>query len=395
MQHYLPESAGRAFGPLGLSDVLRFCRGLDAALGEQALGSTLFLTTPKGDKSYRSNAAVLIGAYLVLKHQWSSGRLASTLGEGEGGARFACSWSKRSKPEEERVMKVRDCWAGLELARDKFWIDPEDVSDDLKMDAACAAHDKMIGKYDMSWLIPRSIIVGADPTTVTCDPNPATCSSLVPPQKAGEEIPEALGDEATVSTEDELMSTDTVCKDYDQASLITDGVKPVDYATVFKSMNVGLILRANFDQEQGMSGKSYTDSTFEDHGIQQANIRVLDEKGGLPKPKDIARAIEVGKDLRDRMPGGVIFVHCKGGFGRSVILACCLAVELWDVPGSALMGWVRIARPGALTTRQQELFLASLRGRSDIRKAANLRLDPESLENYKKGSPSCNVCTVQ
>mmetsp|Transcript_44853 Transcript_44853/g.103635 ORF Transcript_44853/g.103635 Transcript_44853/m.103635 type:complete len:95 (-) Transcript_44853:32-316(-) len=71
-------------------------------------------------------------------------------------------------------------------------------------------------------------------------------------------------------------------------------------------------------------------------------------------------------------PDRTIFVHSRSRFGRSVVLACCLAIHRLDVPGSVLLGWVRIARPGAISTRSQELFLHKLSGSEDVARYAGL-----------------------
>jgi len=63
-----------------------------------------------------------------------------------------------------------------------------------------------------------------------------------------------------------------------------------------------------------------------------------------------------------------------GGFGRSVVLAACLAIERVDISGAAALGLFRIMRPGAITTRRQEAFLKSFKGAADVRRFAKLPL---------------------
>mmetsp|Transcript_83031 Transcript_83031/g.247719 ORF Transcript_83031/g.247719 Transcript_83031/m.247719 type:complete len:143 (-) Transcript_83031:186-614(-) len=142
-----------------------------------------------------------------------------------------------------------------------------------------------------------------------------------------------------------------------------------------------------------MPKPSYSDRALEPYGIRHANVRVVDREGGLPKKKDFAKALEVARDFWDQDPSGAVFVHCKGGFGRSVILACCLAIERFDVSGRAMLGWARIARPGAFTSPKQEMFIAGLKGREDVRTAAGLRADCAELTT--KAAPSCTSCVVQ
>uniref|UniRef100_A0A7S4SZZ7 Tyrosine specific protein phosphatases domain-containing protein n=2 Tax=Alexandrium monilatum TaxID=311494 RepID=A0A7S4SZZ7_9DINO len=268
------------------------------------------------------------------------------------------------------------------------------VKDDVEMKAACASYTHQSHRYDCSWIVPGRLMVGADPVTVICDPNPATCNSLLPD-----------GDSTALpSPEDEddsdleLASVDTVSRDFSgYVSMVSSYpagyLEDLDYASFLRASGVGLVLRANFDREKGMPAKSYSDDAFEPYGIRHANIRVVDEQGGLPEKKDLARAFEAAKDFWDQDPNRAVFVHCKGGFGRSVIFTCCLAIERFNISGRALLGWVHIARPGAFTTRKQQLFLIDLKGREDVRRAAGLRSD--CVESETKATPSCTGCAVQ
>mmetsp|Transcript_79827 Transcript_79827/g.247656 ORF Transcript_79827/g.247656 Transcript_79827/m.247656 type:complete len:140 (-) Transcript_79827:31-450(-) len=122
-----------------------------------------------------------------------------------------------------------------------------------------------------------------------------------------------------------------------------------------------------------MIQQSYEEQAFRQYGLEVANIQITDTQGGLPKPKDVARMIDACDCFLDSsLERPAVFVHCKGGFGRSVVLACCLVIYHLDVPGAALLGWVRIARPGTVTTPKQEVFLKSLKGCQDVKRYAQL-----------------------
>ena len=56
--------------------------------------------------------------------------------------------------------------------------------------------------------------------------------------------------------------------------------------------------------------------------------------------------------------GNRIVIHCRGGLGRTGLLACLLLVELGLKPANALEA-VRQARPGAVETAAQERFVLS------------------------------------
>merc|ERR1719188_2778471 len=78
---------------------------------------------------------------------------------------------------------------------------------------------------------------------------------------------------------------------------------------------------------------------------------------------------------------GAILVHCKGGFGRSVVLSCILLIHMFDVPGRSVLGWSRIARPGAITTPEQEAFLCKLRGRADLQKRVGMLVEKPGIND--------------
>jgi protein-tyrosine phosphatase len=52
-----------------------------------------------------------------------------------------------------------------------------------------------------------------------------------------------------------------------------------------------------------------------------------------------------------------VVVHCRGGLGRSGLVAACCLVACGDEPGVAISS-VRQARPGAVETMAQERFVA-------------------------------------
>jgi ADP-ribosyl-[dinitrogen reductase] hydrolase len=66
---------------------------------------------------------------------------------------------------------------------------------------------------------------------------------------------------------------------------------------------------------------------------------------------------DVGETLRTRLlDGQSIVVHCRGGLGRTGMVAARLLIELGDEPVLALQR-VRAARPGAVETVEQEKYV--------------------------------------
>jgi len=393
--HYTSEACGAAFGPLSLACLLHFCRGLDAAL---ALGAVA-LTTPKGDTATRLNSLVMLGGYMIAKHAWSAKQLADTIGE-DSRARFVCSWSRSASPEPQRLLTVFDTWAGLEIASKRSWLDRVCMEDDAELEAAVSEYNMQAICFDATWIIPGLLMVSSDPTINAVDPNPATCKRISP-SNGCDSIASGASTRCTASdivrtpstaSQDSACSVHTVCREFaeigDDLSPCDPSSVPADFASFLVQSGVGIVVRANHEEEAGMPGPSYDEGTFEPFGIEQANVRVVDRHGALPRPEDVARMIEVCETFLDPAAGehAAVLVHCKGGFGRSVVLAACLAIHRYDLPGSALLGWVRVARPGAITTREQELFLKSLKGKADVMRYSKFS---------RVSGTSCAGCSLQ
>lgn len=79
--------------------------------------------------------------------------------------------------------------------------------------------------------------------------------------------------------------------------------------------------------------------------------------GGVPDAGFEHAWAPAGAALRQRLRAGEgVVVHCRGGLGRTGLVAARLLIELGEAPSSALRR-VREARPGAVETPAQECFL--------------------------------------
>lgn len=181
----------------------------------------------------------------------------------------------------------------------------------------------------------------------------------------------------------------TVCKPYvfDNNGIPTgpygstrSGGLPTDFVTWCCRHGVGLIVRANFQAETGLVSGSYDPATFQAVGISHIDIPTRDHDGGIPERHKILKLLDAcGDSPREGSERPAVLIHCKGGFGRSVVYACCLLIHWHDVPGRALLGWVRIVRTGSITTPDQERFLCKLGGRADL------------ARHLERNGPSCCV----
>mmetsp|Transcript_48786 Transcript_48786/g.115958 ORF Transcript_48786/g.115958 Transcript_48786/m.115958 type:complete len:560 (+) Transcript_48786:95-1774(+) len=160
-------------------------------------------------------------------------------------------------------------------------------------------------------------------------------------------------------------SCHTVAKEYGQLEEVQGLPPPMDFVTWCKTHGVRLIVRANHPNEPGLKeiGGSYDPEQLRSQGLEHFNAPFNDTHGAVPSGPAIGKVLE----QCDAANGAVMF-HCKGGFGRSVLLACCYLIHKHDIPGSALLGWARMVRPGAIITGEQEKFLIGLKGREDLRK---------------------------
>jgi len=409
VQHYPRPACGRAFGPLALDQTLRFCRQLAARLAEPSCDyqGPLFLTTPPADSESHTNALVLLGAYLVFDLGWSATHISDVLGGKETRRKFACSWTKKANLDAQMFMPVQFCWEGFELAHQCGWLDTACLSDDVSTDLACKQYDRMVATYDASWIIPGELLVSADPVTTVHDPNPETFTHIFPAEDAGEEDDdcgsEGTPDPPSISpikspSNSVSDSVATVCKtypDYLTKSKAKHDVQNKSFIAFLQDCDVALMVRANMMIEPGMPAQSYEGTALAGHGIKHEDIPFGDRHGALPGRSDVARLLKVSRAVAE--DHRAMLVHCKGGFGRSAVLACCAAIDRYDVPGRALLGWVRIARPGSINTPEQEQFLCSMKGAADVSRFAGLQA-PMSSQSCNNGAsemvgcrPGCSV----
>mmetsp|Transcript_70471 Transcript_70471/g.168776 ORF Transcript_70471/g.168776 Transcript_70471/m.168776 type:complete len:469 (+) Transcript_70471:172-1578(+) len=394
--HYAPGQWGDAYGPLSLGQTLRFCRILKKDLA--AHGKVAVCTEP-GDEQERANIAVMVGAYLIIEKAWTFEQVLAKMSV-ESAIKFPRTWA-RGAAARSRV-SVSSCWAAFDAARRMGWVSSE---------AECGlSMSKMVLQHDIAWVVPGLIAVGADPVTVVHDPRPFTMKKLssdtvanwagdtdgqaeATSQKvaAGEvsaqhdvqskEGPNGIPSQdqsaaqkmSPVKADDKTVKTaHTVCKDYETAScssleLALEKEECPDFTTWCNNNKVSLVVRVNLHEEPGLEelGGSYDPRTLEQNGISHEQCGYPDHDGAVPPPRIIQQMLTA---CAQRQQGSAVLFHCKGGFGRSMSLACCHIIHEFDLPGDILLAWARIARPGSIVTQQQETFLSSLKGRTSMEK---------------------------
>jgi ADP-ribosyl-[dinitrogen reductase] hydrolase len=95
------------------------------------------------------------------------------------------------------------------------------------------------------------------------------------------------------------------------------------------------------------------------HGLDWYHLPIRDVS--IPSAAFEAQWAEAGGVLQSRLlDGQSVVVHCRGGIGRTGLVATRLLVELGEAPALALKR-VRAARPGAVETVEQEQYVLGLR----------------------------------
>jgi ADP-ribosyl-[dinitrogen reductase] hydrolase len=86
------------------------------------------------------------------------------------------------------------------------------------------------------------------------------------------------------------------------------------------------------------------------------------EDGGIPDATFEKMWKTAGAQLRaEARRGGKILIHCKGGLGRSGMIAARLIVELGATTPEVAIRLVRASRPGAIETYAQEKHVLATR----------------------------------
>jgi len=192
----------------------------------------------------------------------------------------------------------------------------------LDVDAFNAkATTDLCARWDASWVIPGEILLMADPMTTVLDPDPATASHLTGPTEP-------------------------------------------NFTDWFRSLKVTTLVRLNKNGESGLE-KSYDASQFTDCGMSHVQAAYDDTGGGVPSKEILKKVIDGCSSAGEN---AAVAFHCKAGFGRSGVCAAVLAIHKYDLPGELMLGWLRICRPGTITTMNQTRFLQSLQGRVSVEK---------------------------
>jgi ADP-ribosyl-[dinitrogen reductase] hydrolase len=95
------------------------------------------------------------------------------------------------------------------------------------------------------------------------------------------------------------------------------------------------------------------------HGMRWVHLAIRD--ASVPEERFEAGWATSGRALRSTLRrGGSVLIHCRGGLGRTGMVAARLLVEM-GMDARAAIAAVRQARPGAIETGAQALHVLGCR----------------------------------
>jgi len=304
-------------GPPGIDQIIETCRLIEEELQGRA---KVLVYVPERVPAHQAFSALCVAAHRVLVRGESAADAVKPWLQTDGSsglAFFENSWARRGLPAPRKTISVEDCLRALELARDRNWVDAQKFDTKLYRD--------LWQRYDLSWIVPGQLQVMGDPMSTVMDPDRDTIKYLEP----------------------------------------QEGKVSPSFAAFFEEVGVKLIVRLNLPKEPGLP-RSYSPRTFTKRGIAHLDTSYDDVKGSVPRRSIIKKIVDKCNEVVRQNENAAVTFHCKAGFGRSVACATTWLVYHHDIPGHMAMIWMRLCRPGSITTPQQAQFLGRLTGKAGI-----------------------------
>lgn len=136
---------------------------------------------------------------------------------------------------------------------------------------------------------------------------------------------------------------------------------------VIRTWGASVLVTAMESEEMQRVGVGQLGSAATQARLQWIHLPMTD--GAVPDERlDRIWPIAAPTILKVLSDGGRVVIHCRGGLGRTGMVASMLLIELGKSPRDAL-DIVRRTRPGTVETEDQEAFVLNYRGvlRRDLR----------------------------
>ncbi|XP_024530219.1 dual specificity protein phosphatase CDC14C isoform X3 [Selaginella moellendorffii] len=294
------------FGPLNMACTYRFCWKLHGLLQDaRAHGRCVCFCTSIETKT-KSNAAVLLGAYLVLFESWEPDAAYSPLALFEPYFPFrdpTCGISTYH-------LTVLDCIQAVAKGKKVGWIDFSTFNLEEY------EYFEQVENGDLNWIVPNKLVAFSGPAP-----------------RRSQVYPSLLFPECCQVVRWQM---------YGYRSLV-----PEDYIEYFKRVGVVAVVRLN--------KRLYDRRRFTDHGINHYDLYFPD--GSCPPERIVQRFMEIVEET-----AGAIAVHCKAGLGRTGVLIGCYIMKHFRFTCNEVLGYLRLTRPGSVIGPQQH-FLRDMQAR--------------------------------
>eukprot|EP00291_Cryptomonas_curvata_P017336 CAMPEP_0172161582 /NCGR_PEP_ID=MMETSP1050-20130122/6205_1 /TAXON_ID=233186 /ORGANISM="Cryptomonas curvata, Strain CCAP979/52" /LENGTH=324 /DNA_ID=CAMNT_0012831495 /DNA_START=143 /DNA_END=1114 /DNA_ORIENTATION=- len=243
-----------------------------------------------------TNAAFLLGAYLILKQKKDPADVQSCF---EGlDETYIQPYRDATFAPSDFDLHLMDCWSGLKRGQVLRWLaTPSGVGAEWGMiDPAEYAHYDNPFNGDLHEVVPGKLVAFRGPKDL-----------------GGREY---------------LDDCTRGCRDF----------SPSYYVSIFKALGVSTVIRLNRPR--------YDSRDFSTHGIEHFDLYF--EDCTAPPTNIVGRFLQIVESA----PGSVA-VHCKAGLGRTGTLIALHMMKHHAFTAREAIGWLRIVRPGSVIGEQQ------------------------------------------
>ncbi|KAF4662685.1 cell division control protein 14 [Perkinsus chesapeaki] len=338
-------ASNRHFGPMSFWQVSRFCDSLESELATAAESSKVLVMVTSPFAATASNAATMLMCYLVLRKGFSCEETQEKFSSVDI-ADFPNPFVFTSTPKAASLRPI-DCARGLQIAKQMGWYPDVGQWRALRL------------KYSATWVVPGLFLAMPDPVTID---DGFSRTSLI----SKSDIDSDVMSEA----QQQQPTTPTSLPKAEEAS-------EVGLVDKLQELKVGMILRINKMLERNDETRWYDPDAILPESIGHTDIPMGD--GGLPSAQILTTAYKAMTETLEKRPDAAIALHCHAGLGRTLVLIAHAIVHALGWPDGeygALHGWLRIVRPGSLTSIQQAEF---------VRNGCELRGGSKELDDAVEG----------